>query len=471
MNFENHEDFDTDLRNQTSLFSDITGYTENNSADLDAIHALRERKFCEKNSIIDRVTPFREELSAKYKRSLAYVHFTERVPNILMDVICFLQEDEPRLIQEYGEYVHFDLKRIIWSLTILHQDISENRLLTVFHGKAPDTQSWNKFLLGLYEEKNQWLSAVWLHAECYMYRRIWAIFNRSYTLKNYDYFSQQKISGAILYKDLMLNARNSTKGLERSEENLQFMLQLSLWGNQNWDLSREEDILTLIDEQEHNLLVDESAICWRLLTETTLKPIYLDIVCNNAGFELFADFLLAEYIIETGLAQRVRFHVKPIPWFIKDATQLDITWLLRYLCTHEFPQLAAFGRRLRGFVRDRSIIICKDTNFWTSPREFSAMKKLCPCLYLTLSEASLVIFKGDHNYRKLLGDINWDWVTPFKDCLKGFLPTSLCALRPIKTDIYCGLPTCMVEWQTDDNPKWMTTGEKAVIQVAIKSRP
>jgi len=98
------------------------------------------------------------------------------------------------------------------------------------------------------------------------------------------------------------------------------------------------------------------------------------------------------------------------------------------------------------------------------------MKRVLPCLYVYISEASLVIFKGDLNYRKLLGDINYISTAKFSDCLRGFQPTSVCALRVIKSDIYCGLPGCTVDWLTEDNPDWMISGEKAVIQVAIKHR-
>ena len=57
-------------------------------------------------------------------------------------------------------------------------------------------------------------------------------------------------------------------------------------------------------------------------------------------------------------------------------------------------------------------------SFWTFPHVYSEMCSADPPLYSTLAEAKLVIFKGDLNYRKLVGDRNWETTVPFRTALQ-----------------------------------------------------
>ena len=56
--------------------------------------------------------------------------------------------------------------------------------------------------------------------------------------------------------------------------------------------------------------------------------------------------------------------------------------------------------------------------FWTYPHCFHRMWAVEPELYAALTEARLVIFKGDLNYRKLVGDLNWEATVPFRTALQ-----------------------------------------------------
>jgi damage-control phosphatase, subfamily III len=45
--------------------------------------------------------------------------------------------------------------------------------------------------------------------------------------------------------------------------------------------------------------------------------------------------------------------------------------------------------------------------------EYCRMEEKAPDLYNQMCQSSLIIFKGDLNYRKLVGDRQWPWQTPF----------------------------------------------------------
>ncbi|KAM0282503.1 hypothetical protein ACHAQH_003017 [Verticillium albo-atrum] len=59
--------------------------------------------------------------------------------------------------------------------------------------------------------------------------------------------------------------------------------------------------------------------------------IRVDIVLDNAGFELFVDLLLAGWLLSTGMAHSVVLHPKSAPWFVFDVVPADFDALLDVL--------------------------------------------------------------------------------------------------------------------------------------------
>jgi hypothetical protein len=102
----------------------------------------------------------------------------------------------------------------------------------------------------------------------------------------------------------------------------------------------------------------------------------------------------------------------------------------------------------------------KEDYYWTSPRLFWEMPKH---IHQELSQADLVISKGDANYRRLAGDLNWAPTTPFEDVMRYF-PTALLALRVLKAELALGLTPQQVQELDDQGPDWKFNGNWAVIQ-------
>ncbi|XP_047541011.1 damage-control phosphatase ARMT1-like isoform X1 [Vanessa atalanta] len=228
----------------------------------------------------------------------------------------------------------------------------------------------------------------------------------------------------------------------------------------------------------------------------TVPPtVMFDIVCDNAGYELFADLCLAHFLVSQNIVKKVRFHVKRIPWFVSDVTPRDFKYVIRSCAqanySREVPveskpegeteasepeglrsvnsnSLVNLGGIWRKLVDDGTFVVMCD-DFWTSPHVYKDMKQHDPDLYRKLQFAVAVMFKGDLNYRKLLGERNCNPTLAFESALQGFTPAPLVALRTVKADLVCGLPKGKWEQLNGIDDKWMEKGDYGVIQLCAKT--
>lgn len=221
------------------------------------------------------------------------------------------------------------------------------------------------------------------------------------------------------------------------------------------------------DTLQQYILADHSQLVWDLLMSTEReKNREIAIVLDNSGFELFSDFVLAEFLLSSELCDYVSLYCKYYPWFISDATPRDIDWTLEQLSSSKHNSLVHLGQHWSKRLTDGTIRI-RSHYFWTTPYEYSAMNRVCPDLYTQLSQAKLVIFKGDLNYRKLVADRNWSYIQSFPIALQEFRPTNILALRTLKADLVTGLPQGAADRAVKKTLDWMITGKFAVVQVAL----
>lgn len=97
------------------------------------------------------------------------------------------------------------------------------------------------------------------------------------------------------------------------------------------------------------------------------------------------------------------------------------------------------------------------------------MKEKSPALYGKLSEAALVVIKGDLNHRKLIGDVNWEHTLTLKTVLTrlDFRPTSLVTLRTLKSDLCVGLEPGKAEELSAKDKHWHSIGKYGLINAYI----
>lgn len=273
--------------------------------------------------------------------------------------------------------------------------------------------------------------------------------------KTYDAFSRQKMSTfrssrpavlelAAKYRGLISQLESGVKSTGDPEgrdeaERILFteMCEICLWGNAT-DLGlltslTFEDIQKLQGSDarkkaEKNILVNDLPAAYKALKEaqkTGKKDRPVDIILDNAGFELFVDLVLAGYLLAAGLATQITLHPKSIPWFVSDVIPADFAALLSALAnpqafyatpdehTGQLPEplsekessdLSFLFQHWAAFHAEGQLIL-RPHLFWTSAQSYWHLPQAEPRLYKDLQESELVIFKGDLNYRKLTGDV------------------------------------------------------------------
>jgi uncharacterized protein with ATP-grasp and redox domains len=281
------------------------------------------------------------------------------------------------------------------------------------------------------------------------------LFSLSQHWKSYDVFARQKISTfrssrpAVLeladrYHELITQMESKDTNIKKDTDEAEKILfmemcEICLWGNAT-DLSlltslTHEDIQKLQGSEarkasEKNILINDLEAAYEVLkrAKDEGKERNVDIVLDNAGFELYVDLILAGFLLSARLATSVVLHAKAIPWFVSDVVPADFAALLNALAdpqrfystpsdddilTGQTPQplsqkevedLSFLFSNWSAFHTEGQLIL-RNNRFWTEGGSYWRLPATAPQLYEDLKESELVIFKGDLNYRKLTCDV------------------------------------------------------------------
>ncbi|KAI8951213.1 hypothetical protein F4801DRAFT_589895 [Xylaria longipes] len=452
------------------------------------------------------------------KTSFAYISARDRWPIIVTGAI----DDTYRSVAQCDDAEKCDEgKKIVEELARLKYEMQhDRRLIPIRDDGHPDVALYNRELEAL--GTPTWFAVPWLYCECYLYRRLSTSFSLSTHWKGYDVFARQKINTfrssrpavlelAARYKDLVTQME-ADKGATKADDDdearkLLFteMCEICLWGNAT-DLSlltslTYEDIQKLQGSDarkasEKNILANDLPAAYEVLRKAQRegkKERRVDIVLDNAGFELYVDLILAGYLLSSGLATLVVLHPKSIPWFVSDVLPGDFAALLGALANprpfYETPsdeekiqdktppplsdkEVGELGFLFQEWARlhAEGQLILRPNRFWTHPGSFWRLPAEEKNLLDDLKSSELVVFKGDLNYRKLTGDAAWDPTTPFTEAIGPLGPGSgvnVLALRTCKADVVVGLPPGEDEKLRGDDDsgarKWAWSGKWAVV--------
>jgi uncharacterized protein with ATP-grasp and redox domains len=393
--------------------------------------------------------PIPEPLTGSEPDSFAYYTITVRFSRIINQV---LQENDLPANQQK-------------SLKQLLAEIPQGALRPLLDEKAPDAGSWSQQLQPY--RGQDWLQTPWFLCETYFFRRIIEAicFYDEEPDKRLDPYHAQKINnldetlsglrGAV--QDVHLD---TDEGLKNA---LQRALIMQVWGNQTdlsmWPAGSDQGPDQMDGQDASHLLVNQAGLIAEHLLEAQAPRV--DLILDNAGAELTRDLLLADLLLSSRLQAAVHFHAKPHPTYVSDATAQDVRMTVAAFNQIENRSLQATGRRLSHALSESRLQI-HDDYFWTSP--LSAWQ-MTDALYDDLSKAHLVISKGDANYRRLLGDRHWPFVTPFAEITR-YRPAPLAALRVLKSEVACGLAPDQPAIIRQKDPDWLIDGRWGVLQLA-----
>jgi uncharacterized protein with ATP-grasp and redox domains len=246
---------------------------------------------------------------------------------------------------------------------------------------------------------------------------------------------------AARYKELVTQIR-STQAHDTEADKLLFaeMFEVCLWGNAT-DLSlltslTYDDIQKLQGSEarraaEKNILINDldKAYAHLIAAKKKGQDRRVDIVLDNAGFELYVDLILAGYLLSSGLATTVVLHPKSIPWFVSDVLPADFASLLNALADPRgFYETPTEEDQLQGVTPEKlsekeveelgflfaewsrfhaeGMLLLRPNRVWTGPGSYWRLPAEAPELVQDLKGSEMVVFKGDLNYRKLTGDVS-----------------------------------------------------------------
>lgn len=254
-----------------------------------------------------------------------------------------------------------------------------------------------------------------------------------------DYFSTSGTHESKIKKllELGLKIKNCT-GDRNQEENLGKLLKMNLSANST-------DLSQLFWEQfsEVRAAIDDSKEFWADYASDLGGTSRINILVDNFGIEFLSDIILGYYfILKKGRDTDIEiiYHVNELPIFVSDVKSGDEKLLFDILSklTENNEEYTALLDDIRSFIGTK--LIFRPDFFWNMPdnynivskseykntRELSAIKDI-------FNGSNLLIVKGDLNYRRMVGDRNYNPNKKIESRI-GYIKCPILIIRSFKSD-------------------------------------
>lgn len=377
------------------------------------------------------------------------------------------------------------------AIEALIAEIPEGKIRQVVVPLAHDSAQWAGYIqpyMGM-----NWLEVPWFFAEEYFYLRILEATGYFHPGdgQGKDPYTSQKHLGLVSSRGAIHSLAEHTAAVNSGSpdgwrEVLARLILVDLWSNQNdlsmWPVqktaggkeltggkaghpsgaegSRQNgSTLDGLRAARKNILSDDLPDALDYICGLPGSSARVDILLDNAGYELVCDLALADFLLTNRHIAQVTVHAKSHPVFVSDVIEKDFHDTLDFLIFAGHPASMALAIRLREhLVSDR--LVLRRNPFWASPLAAWDMPE---DLFAEISQSVLLIVKGDANYRRLLGDRHWPLNFPFSRAVD-YLPCPVLALRTLKSEIAVGIQPDRIP--TAD-PQWMINGRWGLVQFTL----
>ncbi|KAE9348636.1 hypothetical protein PR003_g6318 [Phytophthora rubi] len=373
-----------------------------------------------------------EEIYTNVPGTFANETFKSRLPGLVRDCVAhnrerFSGEQCTRLLQLADDMIND-------AVIPLPSQFAEQA------AKSPTSKQWETLLAG---KGYTWQNSPWFMCEQYMFHLVLLL--AEYYTTGVDPFHPSKVAEleedtpwALLQTGVGLSAQEEASSQSRHDQLKRFM-KLCLWGNKADGCYKEvkETISgagASLEFDDELLLVDHSDEVITYLENTArefgdAKRLGVQYINDNSGTELLLDLALADHLLVHEWCGKVTLNVKAEPVYVSDATPADV---LEHIAGMQRPtrtsEVQALGKRLSEYIKKKLLVVRPDifwnryTYYWEMPIELQTH---------LAREATLVIIKGDLNYRRLLGDRLWPPSTPVEEAVPYF-PTAFVSFRTLK---------------------------------------
>lgn len=316
----------------------------------------------------------------------------------------------------------------------LRNEIKNNSLIEKLK-QGEDREEWNKILE--LEKNHTWLDDFHHGLRISYFHRL--------LLEKIEYFKTHKDPYMTLKQSALNNFINAISDKNIGNLDIDAILDGMLWGN-------KFDLVPPSISERKEIICDEREGLKGYFGSGTISQI--DILADNAGQELFFDLLFACYVLDNKLTRKVNFHLKNYPYNVSDATKDDFLHLVETLVLSDIDELQKTGVKIKEHIQNRkinSISYPFTTLGYDRIDAINISKKF-------YQKSSLIITKGDFNYRKNIGWYYWGISDNFGEAIS-YLKSPLLSLRTVKNEILIGISdVTKVERMSIEDPEWWKKG-------------